>query len=98
MWRRPLLSDPRRRRSSGTEDFGMEPTLWHAPGQKTPRQLLQERGRAAQVEIGLPCYAKAGQYIDIQMSASIEVMAWRFRCCRPTVDDVSATPWKQPQK
>ncbi len=64
MRRRPLLVDPRRRRSPGTEDLGVEPARWDAQARKTPRQVLQESSGAAQVEIRLRRYAKAGQHVQ----------------------------------
>ena len=45
--------DPRRHRLAGPEHLGMDPAAGDAPPRKAAGQLAQERGRAAQVEVGI---------------------------------------------
>src|SRR4051812_16824083 len=94
MWWRPLLVDAWRSRHSSAEDLRVDARRWHLPAQESPRKVLKECRRAAQVEIGLPRNASSREYVQIQMSAGVEIPARSFGSGWLTVNDVFATASK----
>src|SRR5258708_29763559 len=84
------IDHTRRAGCTRTEYLCVHTVRADAPGSQAGGQVLQERGRATQIEVRFARHAELLEHRPTEVSRNVEVQIWPILAAGPAVEDVAA--------